>query len=193
MRDEARGERKRKIKVNLQIDWSFCFVFKLKTMLWKTHVWVRQNKGFCLPNYWLNTKTQLWRPSLRAVAKEHPPSFHSLSLSMRETHDGREKHCFFIWLQTEYFIYLTEDVKSQKRRVERGRKYSFKENDSWTQGCATHESTMYCGCLWGCVQRGCVSIGNKSLSIPRVRTASKVSHSLHSSFSSTHRSWKYCG
>lgn len=34
---------------------------------------------------------------------------------------------------------------------------------------------MYCGCLWGCVWPGCVSIGNKSLNIPRVRTDSQVS------------------
>lgn len=65
----------------------------------------------------------------------------------------------------------------------------FLRNDSWAPGCATHESTMYCGCLWGCAQGGCVSIGNKSPSIPRMRTASQVSHSEPSSFSNTHRSW----
>lgn len=116
----------------------------------------------------------------RAMYKQWQKNIHHhfvLSLPTRETHDGREKHCFFIWLHTKYFIYLTEDVKSQKRRVEKGGKYSFQENDSWARGCATHESTMYCGCLWGCVQRGCVSIGNKSPSIPRMRTASQVSHS----------------
>lgn len=55
---------------------------------------------------------------------------------------------------------------------------------------------MYCGCLWGwvlggCVLGGCVSIGNKSPSIPRMRTASQVSYCERSSFSSTgHR--RYC-
>ncbi len=40
---------------------------------------------------------------------------------------AEEKHCFFIWLLTEHFIYLTEDVKSQKRRVENGGNILFKK------------------------------------------------------------------
>lgn len=47
--------------------------------------------------------------------------------SQRKKHDGREKHSFFIWLHTEYFIYLTEDMKSQERRMKKWENILFKK------------------------------------------------------------------
>lgn len=55
------------------------------------------------------------------------PTINSLYFFPNEkTHDGSEKHSFCIWLHTEYFIYLTEDVKSQKRCTEKWRNILFK-------------------------------------------------------------------
>lgn len=54
----------------------------------------------------------------------------SQPLSLVERKKERKKNMWmqgkhFIWLYTAYFIYLTEDVKSQKRKVEKREKYSF--------------------------------------------------------------------
>lgn len=45
---------------------------------------------------------------------------------------------------------------------------------------------MYRGCLWGGVQGGCVSIGNKSPHIPRMRTVSQVCLTVNTAASAAH-------
>lgn len=88
------------------------------------------------------------------MAIDHPPSLHSLSLPTRETHDGREKHHFFIWLHTEYFIFLTEDVKSQKRRVEKGRNILFKKMIHGFEAEQLMSQLCTVGVFWGVFSEG---------------------------------------
>lgn len=60
-------------------------------------------------------------------------------------------------------------------REKGGNIFSFEENDSWSGGLETDESTMYRERLRRCIQDACVSIGNKSQRTPGMGTASGAS------------------
>lgn len=143
-----------------------------------------------LPNYQLyHKKRERTKGSERAVAIDHPPSLHLLSLPTRQTHDGRGKNWDSLFAGTQSTLSFWQRMwNHRKGEVRKGEIFFLRK---WFMGssCATHESTVYCGCLLGCVCRECASIGNKSRRIPPMRTASQVSQSKHSSFSTT---GKYC-
>lgn len=132
------------------------------------------------------------KAKVTAVVKAHPPWFHSLSLPSRKA-----------WWQGKNTVSLfgcAESTLSIWQRMWNHRKAEWRMGEifflrKWFMGlrlCNSWVNNVLWVSLGVCSARVCVSIGNKSLSVPRMRAGSQVSHSHCSSFSRTQRSWKCC-
>lgn len=126
------------------------------------------------------TEYQNKTTSMQAEAKEHPPSLHSFSLPMRETHGGRgeKKNSVSLFGCTQSTLSIWQRMWNHRKGEWRKEgKVLLKKMMHGLQALQLMSRQCTVGVFGGVFRRGCVSKGNKSSRIPEMWTDSQVSHS----------------